>query len=228
MTKHNIASIDGIEILPEGANSSIIWLHGLGASGDDFLSLVEELSLPQPLVRFIFPHAPMRPITVNNGMIMRGWYDIKNFDLSMYAHTNNHEGILDSQNIINNLIEREISYGISSDRIILGGFSQGGALALHTGLRFNKKLAGIVCLSGYLPWSTMLVKDKSIANQSTKIFMAHGLMDSIVPIVLAQNSCNLLISLNYNVLWSTYFMQHNVINEEINYLAKYIKEILID
>lgn len=226
MNKYNTSSIDGIEVLPDGvANSSIIWLHGLGASGDDFLPLAEQLKLPEP-TRFIFPHAPMRSVTVNNCTIMRAWYDIKSFDLTMYHNTNNHEGLLESQDIVNGLIEREISYGISSEQIVLGGFSQGGALALHTGLRFNKKLAGIVCLSGYLPWSAILTNNRSLCNQGTKIFMAHGLLDSVVPIAIAQNSCNLLISLNYNVLWSTYFMQHNVIDEEIAYLNKYLTGIL--
>ena len=226
MNQYKANPNDCIEVLPvNAANASIIWLHGLGASGDDFLPIVEQLKLPKT-IRFIFPHAPMRSVTINNGAIMRAWYDIKSFDLTMYHNTNNHEGILESQSIVNNLIEREISYGISPDRIVLGGFSQGGALALHAGLRFNKKLAGIVCLSGYLPWSNILINDRSLANNSTKIFMAHGLLDSIIPIAIAQSSCNLLVSLNYNVLWSTYFMQHNVIDEEIAYLAKYLTGIL--
>lgn len=222
--------IDAVEIIPkESANASIIWMHGLGASGDDFLPIIDQFNLPtNHSIRFIFPNAPIRPVTINGGMKMRAWYDIKYFDelINDEKQTENHEGLRESQLIINNLIKREMKYNISSQRIILAGFSQGGAMALHAGLRFNSQLGGIICLSGYLPWCDFLIKEKAIANQSTPIFMAHGLFDPIVSINLGKNSCDALLNLNYNVSWNTYLMQHTVVDKEVIDIANFLKKIL--
>lgn len=223
--------INAVEIIPPApANASVIWMHGLGASGNDFVSIIDQLNLPNNHnIRFIFPHAPVRSVTINGGMKMRAWYDIKYFhELINIAEQFNesHIGIQDSQLIINNLIKREIQHNIRSERIILAGFSQGGAMALHTGLRFDAQLGGIICLSGYLPLHNLLIKEKSINNQSIPIFMAHGLFDHIVSINLAKHSCDTLLNLNYNISWNTYGMQHTVINEEITDIEKFLKKIL--
>lgn len=222
--------IDAIEVNPKiTANASIIWMHGLGASGDDFLPIIDQFNLPtHSHVRFIFPNAPIKPITINNGMKMRAWYDIKHFDEFIHNadQNENHEGLKESQLIINNLIEHEIKRGINSKRIILAGFSQGGAMALHTGLRFNLSLGGIICLSGYLPWNGLITKERSLVNQSIPIFMAHGLFDPIVSISIGKNSCDTLVNLNYNVLWNTYLMQHTVIDKEITDINNFLNKIL--
>ncbi len=220
--------VDAVEIIPKvAANASIIWMHGLGASGDDFLPIVDQFKLPSTInIRFIFPNAPIRSVTINNGMKMRAWYDITDFDDFIHSGKLNHHGITESQCIINNLIEREINHGINPKRIVLAGFSQGGALALHTGLRLNQQIAGIVCLSGYLPWDNFLIKDMAVANRSTQIFMAHGLFDPVVPINLAKRSYDTLANLNYNVLWNTYSMQHTVVDKEIIDLENFFIKIL--
>jgi phospholipase/carboxylesterase len=223
-------TIDTVEVSPEvQANASIIWMHGLGAAGEDFLPITEQFNLPQNhSIRFIFPNAPVKSITVNNGMKMRAWYDIKCFN-SLNCDTNNqedHDGILESQVIINNLIRREMDHGINPNRIILAGFSQGGAMALHTGLRFDNQLGGVICLSGYLPWSNFLPQQKNSSNQHTPIFMAHGLFDPVVPFYLGKKSYDVLKSLKYTATWHTYPMQHTIIDKEITDLGKFFKKIL--
>ena len=223
-------TIDAIEINPEvTATASIIWMHGLGAAGDDFLPLPEQLNLPKKhSIRFIFPNAPIKPITINNGLQMRAWYDIKCFNSLCFNPNDpeNHEGIIESQRIINNLINREIEQNILATRIILTGFSQGGAMALHTGLRFNQSLGGIICLSGYLPWMDLLIDQRSLANQNTHIFMSHGLFDPIIPFHLAKQSCDFLKSLNYNINWHNYPMQHTIIEKEIIDIGNFVKKTL--
>ncbi len=220
--------IDAIEILPvKPANASVIWLHGLGASGDDFIPITKELHLPNHLnIRFIFPHAPIKPITINNGARMRGWYDIKDFKALDINQEDSHEGLIDSKIIIDNLINREISLGINSEKIVLAGFSQGGALALHAGLRFKSKLAGIICLSGYLPWHHLLMQEKAKINTSTSIFMAHGELDQIVPMNFSKNSYNFLQQLGYNILWHSYLMQHTVVEQEIIDIDNFLNQVL--
>lgn len=222
--------VDSLEINPKTtATASVIWMHGLGAAADDFLPILEELDLPKNhAIKFVFPNAPIRPITVNNGMKMRAWYDIKCFNSLCFNPNdpNNHEGLLDSQNIINNLVNREIENNIPANRIILTGFSQGGALALYAGLRFPKKLAGIICLSGYLPWKDLLIKQRTLANHNIDIFMGHGLFDPIVPFHLAKQSCDFLVTLNYNISWYTYPMQHTIAEKEIIDIGNFVKEIL--
>lgn len=225
-----IDTIDSIEINPKiQADASIIWMHGLGASGEDLLSIATQCSLPaNHSIRFIFPNAPIKPITINNGMKMRAWYDIKCFNTLFcdIANQENHVGIIESHRIINNLIQKEIEKKIKPYRIILAGFSQGGAMALYTGLRFEEKIGGIICLSGYLPWSENLTEQKTLSNQNTPIFMAHGLFDPIVPFNLGKQSYNALKSLQYNVSWNTYPMQHNIIESEITDLDNFCKNIL--
>ena len=225
-----INTIDAIEVTPEvQATASIIWMHGLGAAGEDFLPITEQFNLPQDhSVRFIFPNAPIKSITVNNGMKMRAWYDIKCFNSLTCDASNeeNHDGISESQFIINNLIKREMEQGVNANRILLAGFSQGGAMALHTGLRFEQQLGGLICLSGYLPWGDFLLQQKNSSNQSTKIFMAHGLFDPMVPFHLGKKSHDTLKSLKYDVSWHTYPIQHTIIDKEIIDLGKFLKKIL--
>ena len=223
--------MDAIEILPSGqANASIIWMHGLGASGDDFLPILDHFNLdPNLKIRFIFPNAPIRSITINNGVKMRAWYDIENFQdiIDESKNANNHKWIDGSQEIINQFILREIDYGIPSKKIILMGFSQGGALALHTGLRFNLSLGAIICLSGYLPQHNLLKYDKNLANQNTPILFAHGTFDPIIPIMYSKKSYDLLDNLSYNVNWHSYSMPHTIIYEEIIDLSDFLNKILI-
>jgi len=173
-----------IDVNPLGGEpeASVIWLHGLGADGNDFLPIVEQFDLsPHHKIRFVFPHAPARPVTVNGGMVMRAWYDIAELDLSCQEDA---RGIQDSRRLIHLLIEREHRLGIAHHRILLGGFSQGGAIALHVGLRFQYPLAGIIALSSYLPLAHNFVVERHLANQSIPIFMAHGIFDPIVPLIL--------------------------------------------
>lgn len=207
--------LDAVEINPkEKPTHSVIWLHGLGADGHDFESIVPELRLPSELaVRFVFPHAPKRPVSLNMGMMMRAWYDI--FDLDFNRVKEDEAGIRASEMIVRELIENEKARGIPSENIVLAGFSQGGAMALQVGLRYEEKLAGILDLSGYLLLSNQLEKEKSPANQDTPIMMAHGTMDEIIPIQFAKLSRDRLRELNYPADWREYPMPHSVCFEEI-------------
>ncbi|MGD9591040.1 MAG: alpha/beta hydrolase [Candidatus Berkiella sp.] len=206
------------------ANACVIWLHGLGADGYDFEGITQELGLPLAHgVRFILPHAPTLPVTLNFGYVMPAWYDIIAIDMNAKEHE---EGIRISQAILNDLIQDNINDGIPANRIILMGFSQGGALALHTALRYEKPLAGIGCLSGYLPLHRLLEKEKNPANQHIPIFMAHGLMDDIVPLKMANLSLTLLQEAGYQPAWHTYPMAHGVCHEELQDIGKWIMGIL--
>ncbi|MBL78594.1 MAG: carboxylesterase [Nitrosomonadaceae bacterium] len=202
---------------------SIIWLHGLGADGHDFVSIVQKLNLQSNIMsRFIFPHAPFQPISINNGTVMRAWYDISNPDL------NNNEditGIHASQHAVEKIINKEKQSGIKPENIILAGFSQGGAIALHTGLRHPNKLAGILVLSSYLPLVNRLSIDSHPSNLSTHIFMAHGYNDTVVPLNIAQSSKKKLIESGYTVKWITYQMGHSVCSNEINDISNWLKKI---
>ena len=189
-------------ILETGTNPThaIIWMHGLGADGNDFVPIVGELDLvPDVPIRFVFPHAPMRPITINNGYVMRAWYDIS----SNINHAEDEVGIRSSQEAINNLIDHELSCGIKPGNILLAGFSQGGAMALHVGLR-QKTLAGILALSCYLPLANKLLTELAPANSSVSIMMAHGKSDLVIPVALAKASRDLLLKANYAVVWHEY------------------------
>jgi phospholipase/carboxylesterase len=201
--------------------AAVIWLHGLGADGHDFEPIVPELRLPKA-VRFVFPHAPVRPVTINNGMRMRAWYDILQFG----AGPEDEKGIRESEGLLHKLIEGEKAKGLKSEKIVLAGFSQGGAIVLQTGLRYPERLAGIMALSTYLPISAALEKEKSAANQDLPIFMAHGSYDDIIPLRRAEQSKDLLVKSGYPVDWRTYPMPHSVCPEEIGHIAQFLLRTL--
>ena len=203
---------------------SVIWLHGLGADGNDFVPIVRELDLRGcPAIRFVFPHAPIMPVTINNGYIMRAWYDILGTDIAMRE---DEAGLRKSQILVEQLIAQEKSRGIPTDRIILAGFSHGCAMTLQTGLRHPEKLAGLLCLSGYLPIHTTLVTERHSANHGTPIFLAHGRDDPIIPIDRAEKSRDMLIALSYNVEWHEYPMPHSVCEDEIDDISAWLKRVL--
>ena len=207
---------------PRPATACVIWLHGLGADGHDFSTLSHELTLPDDhTIRFILPHAPIRPITLNAGMPMRGWFDIFGLTIDSPEDSN---GIIQAGAQCHELIEQQCRDGISADRIILGGFSQGGATALYSGLHYVKKLAGIVALSSYLPLAKQLEDNRNAANQHTPIFMAHGTQDPIVPLTFGQVSYQHLQTSGYDVTWRTYPIAHTVCVEELQQLRNWIGE----
>ncbi|HRL21509.1 MAG TPA: alpha/beta hydrolase [Alcaligenes sp.] len=203
---------------------AVIWLHGLGADGHDFAPIVPELGLETaPAIRFIFPHAPVQPVTINGGMAMRSWYDIYMADLVRHEDEN---GLRHSQTEVQNLIARENARGIPSERIVLAGFSQGSAMTLQTGLRLPERLAGLICLSGYLPLAGAIATERHPANNGTPIFMAHGTLDPVVPISRAQASREQLQSLGYEVQWHTYPMPHAVCPDEITAIGQFLRTVL--
>lgn len=212
--------LNRVELNPEQPPvGSILWLHGLGADGHDFVPLVPELNLPSFLpLRFIFPHAPLQPVTINNGYVMRAWFDIKG--LSFDAQIDE-EGIAKSVSSVHQWIEEEKQRGIPSQNIILAGFSQGAAVALHAGLRFPTKLGGIIALSGVLPAADKLFKEKNIANNSLPILIAHGTTDSVIPIRLGEMSATLLKNHGYQTTWKQYDMGHSVCPEEIRDISQW-------
>ena len=201
--------------------ATVIWLHGLGADGHDFEPIVPELKLPAELgVKFVFPHAPVMPVTINGGYQMRAWYDIRDADL---ANREDKDGVRQSAAEVQKLIEAEIDSGIPSEKIVLAGFSQGGAIALHLATRFKHKLAGIVALSTYLTMPEQLTDEKSDTNIDTPIFMAHGAQDPVVPIQRGQSSAKILQDNGFQVSWQDYPMPHAVCLEEIQALGQYLK-----
>lgn len=216
---------DTVETNPASpAEASVIWLHGLGADAHDFEPIVPELGLEDTLpVRFVFPNAPMRPITLNAGMVMRAWYDIPGLQIDQMQ---DEEGIRDSQRSMEALIRREEDRGIPSPRIVVAGFSQGGAIALQTGLRHPRPLAGILALSTYVPLHTTLEAEITEAGRSSRIFMGHGAFDPIVPIFLGHASRRGLEALGCDVEWHEYPMPHSVCPEEIQHLAAWLRRVL--
>jgi len=203
---------------------TIIWMHGLGADGWDFVPIVRELPLPEEMVlRFIFPHAPVRPVTLNGGMEMRAWYDIAMTDV---ARLPDEGGIRESQRAIDGLIEREKQRGIDPSRVVLAGFSQGGVIALQAGLRYRERLGGILALSTYLTLEDSLAAEGSAANKSTPILMAHGTQDEMIPVRLAEASRNSLQAKGYKVEWHTYPMPHSVCAEEVDAIATFLMQVL--
>lgn len=203
---------------------SIIWMHGLGADNTDFVPLVKELDLRGcPAIRFIFPNAGTMPVTINNGYVMRSWYDILTSDL---VRREDEGGLRASQAQIEALIAREKARGIPASRIILAGFSQGCAMTLQTGLRHPEKLAGLMCLSGYLPLADMTAAERAPASLQTPIFMAHGTADPVVPIARAEQSRDLLTGMGYQVEWHAYRMQHSLCQEEIDAIGAWLKKVL--
>jgi len=206
------------------ATASVIWLHGLGADGHDFEPIVPELDLPDSLpVRFVFPHAPMQPVTINGGAVMRAWYDVYGLG---GVRREDAAGVRASQAAVEELLEREKKRGIPASRLVLAGFSQGGAIALQTGLRHPERLAGIMALSTYLPVADTLAAEASAANRDVPIFMAHGLHDPLIPIERAQMSRKLLESAGYRVEWHDYAMEHSVCAEEIADVSSWLRRVL--
>jgi phospholipase/carboxylesterase len=222
----NSALLDCIEVNPSGKPAAtIIWLHGLGADGHDFEAIVPELRLPDSLpVRFVFPHAPERAVTVNAGMIMRAWFDL--IDLNLDANSADKEQFSESVEMLEALIENELRSGFASDRIVLAGFSQGGAIALHTGLHFPKRLAGILAMS--MHWPT--IRDRSAAlspaNREVPIMMAHGQMDPLIPLARAIETRRELTRLGYAVSWHEYPIQHSVCAEEVADIRAWLLGVL--
>ena len=202
----------------------VIWLHGLGADGNDFVPIVEEMRLPSSLaIRFVFPHAPVRPVTINAGMPMRAWYDIVAANFSERADV---AGVRASQAHVETLIARERARGIAARRIVVAGFSQGGAIALYTGLRHRERLAGIVALSSYLVRAEDLGAEASAANRDVPIFMAHGTVDPVVRLEWGDASRRALVATGYPVEWHTYAMPHAVVWEEIEALSAFLARVL--
>jgi phospholipase/carboxylesterase len=213
-----------VEIHPESEHKySVIWLHGLGADGHDFEGLVPDLHLTAKAhIHFIFPEAPIQPVTINGGMSMRSWYDILEMSLDRKVDIG---GIYQSASLIEPLIRQEINKGIPSNNILLTGFSQGGVIALHTGLRYPDQLAGIIALSTYLPTVEQLNTERSAANNATPIFMAHGIIDPIVAVESGKAAFDKLKSMNYNIKWHDYLMEHSLCAEEIQHISMFINSI---
>jgi phospholipase/carboxylesterase len=219
MTESILPSIE-LETAP-GVGASVIWLHGLGADGNDFVPIVPELGLPPSMpVRFIFPHAPVRPVTINNGFRMRAWYDIAAADLTNRADL---AGVRDSQGLIEALIAREKTRGVPAARIVLAGFSQGGAIALYTGVRHAERLAGIIALSTYLIAADKLASEASKANHGLPVFMAHGTADPVVRPEWGEASRRALEAAGYPVEWHVYGIPHSVCMEEVVAIGEWLR-----
>lgn len=212
-----------IETRPKPSHA-VIWLHGLGADGNDFVPVVDQLPLPPLGIRFVFPHAPMRPVTINGGFVMRAWYDIAYQDL---AFKEDERGLRDSQALIEALIARENGRGIPSERIVLAGFSQGGVVTLQTGLRHGKALAGLMVLSAYLPLAPVVEIERHKANLKTPVFMGHGIMDNIVPLALGTMARDQLAGLGHDVEWHQYPMPHSVCPEELQDIGAWLSRVLL-
>lgn len=203
--------------------ASIIWLHGLGADGHDFEPVVPELRLPIP-VRYVFPHAPVRPVTINAGMVMRAWYDLLGLDRTAAQDA---DGVRDSEAILCEYVRRENERGIPSERIVLAGFSQGGAIALYTGIRYPERLAGLMGLSTYLPLQDHADAERLPVNQETPIFMAHGTLDPMLPASLGSDSRDFLLERGYVVEWHTYPMMHAVCADEVKHIQAWLQNVLV-
>ncbi|HET6656230.1 MAG TPA: alpha/beta fold hydrolase, partial [Gammaproteobacteria bacterium] len=206
---NNTPKFDAVEINPPGtARHTIIWLHGLGADGHDFEPLVPDLRLPEALaVRFVFPHAPVRPVTLNGGMPMRAWFDVSSLDRSTLL---DFDGLHASQQLVHDLIARENERGVPSERIVVAGFSQGGAVALHTAPRYPERLAGLIALSTFSLTGDALAADAAAANRDLPAFMAHGRADPVVAPALGESSRDALLAAGYSVDWHEYDMPHAV------------------
>jgi phospholipase/carboxylesterase len=204
---------------------SVIWLHGLGADGHDFEPIVPELRHPSlPSMRFVFPHAPVRPVTLNQGMPMRAWYDLYGLDRDAREDV---DGIRAARQAIGRLIEREIERGVPAEQIVLAGFSQGCAMALYTGLRLDVPLAGLVGLSGYLPLRKTTAAERHPANAATPVFLAHGTMDMVVPLTYAETSRDTLTALEQPFEWHLYAMAHAVHPLEIADIRDFLLKVLV-
>ena len=215
-------SAEAITLTPAvPARGTVIWLHGLGADGSDFVPLVAELQLPDACpLRFVFPNAPMRAITINNGYVMPAWYDIRSFG----GDDEDDAGIRASERTLRALMQSEFDNGVSAERLVLAGFSQGGAIALHTAVRLEIRLAGVLALSTYLPLAESMATDASSATAPTPILMCHGTHDDVVPLQAGERSCAVLRQLGYNVSWKTYPMQHEISPQEIADIRQWLIE----
>jgi phospholipase/carboxylesterase len=203
---------------------AIIWMHGLGADANDFVPLLQELDLAGlPAIRFIFPNADTMPVTVNGGYVMRAWYDIIATDL---GRQEDEAGLRASQVKVEALMARENARGIPNERIILAGFSQGCAMTLQTGLRQKNKLAGLLCLSGYVPIAPKAATEHTPESKATPIFLVHGRMDPVIPIARATASRDLLVDWGYNVEWHEYAMQHSLCQQEVDDISAWLKRVL--
>ena len=215
-------SADAVVLAPTTpATASVIWLHGLGADGNDFVPMVPELKLPpSPAVRFVFPHAPMRAVTINNGMRMRAWYDIKELSARGAA---DETGIRESAAILEKFIQRERDAGVAANHIVVAGFSQGGVIALHAALRHGERLAGVMALSSYLSLPKTLAAEATMANRDLPILMCHGSFDPVLPLQLGSSARDLLRAEGYAVEWKEYPMQHQVCLVEIQDISAWLK-----
>lgn len=222
MTHRIQETADAVILAPAApASASVIWLHGLGADGHDFAPIVPELKLPpSPGVRFVFPHAPMRPVTLNMGMHMRAWYDIRT--LTAEGRTDE-AGLRESIARVGALIAAERALGIAPERIVVAGFSQGGATALHAALRHPEPLAGVLALSCYLPLQAALAAELTDASKAVPILMCHGQQDPVLPIALGRAACSWLRTAGYRVEWKEYPMQHQVCLPEIQDIAAWLR-----
>ncbi len=217
--------LETVEVEPAtAANAAVVLMHGLGADGHDFESVVPELRLGEgSALRWVFPHAPVRAVSISGGYRMRAWYDI----VGLSSRSPEDEaGIRDSAQSIDRLIEREARRGIPAERVVLAGFSQGGALALHTALRYPQRLAGVIALSTYLPLARRLPAEAHPANAAVAIFMAHGTWDNVVPLALGEASREVLLRQGYEVEWHTYPVPHSVSAEEIADLREWLRRAL--
>jgi phospholipase/carboxylesterase len=220
-----MANVETIEVeTGKQPTGSVIWMHGLGADGHDFEPIVPEIVRPnERALRFVFPNAPVRPVTINGGYAMRAWYDIIGID----RHSaQDEQGIRASDALVRTLVQRENERGISTERIVLAGFSQGGAMALMTGTRYPEKLAGVMALSCYMLLATKFEAERSAANQMTPIFIAHGTQDPVVPLQLGEDTRQLLEKSGYAPEWHPYPMPHSVCPEEVADIAAWLRRVL--
>jgi phospholipase/carboxylesterase len=215
-----------IETAPDPKHA-VIWLHGLGADGNDFVPIAQELALSSVgPVRFVFPHGPTRPVTINGGYVMRAWYDVFGRELESSTPREDEAGLRASQALVQALIAQERERGIAANRIVLAGFSQGCAMALMTGLRYGERLAGVLGMSGYLPLADKLAAERSQANADVPIFQAHGTQDPVIPIARASASRDALKALGYDVEWHSYAMPHSVCGPEIVDMNRWLVRVL--
>ena len=215
--------LDAIEIeTGKNPSASVIWMHGLGADGNDFAPIIPALPLPKTAIRFVFPHAPVQPVTINGGMRMRAWYDISDGAL----RREDENGVRASQRLVEALIAREKTRGTTASRLVLAGFSQGGAIALQTGLRHAERIAGIMALSTYLPIADKFAAEASPANRDAPVFMAHGSYDPVIPLARAEQSRGILQALGYAVEWREYSMPHSVCPEEVADISGWLRKVL--
>lgn len=211
----------------DNPTAAVIWMHGLGADGNDFVPIVNELELSgAPAIRFVFPHAPAIPVTINNGYVMRAWYDVSPGDLDSGAKRADEKGVRASQANIGQLIAREASRKISFKNMVLAGFSQGGAMALQTGLRYPEQLAGVMALSCYLPCPDSFAAEAAPENAKTPVMIAHGTQDPVVPYAMGKRSSDLLVAAGYKVTWREYPMQHSVCLEEVRDIGTWLTSVL--